>query len=136
MEINPRLDINKDGALDLETELTPQVFGGILDAGFAGFFGIYASGRALPTLLEAAKTLKLPVLVLQGANDANVPLRGAVALESALKAAGNTDATLKVYAGLGHTPGVALSVIDDDFRPIVAAPLTDLVAWLRERTKR
>ena len=136
VEINPLLDINKNAALELETELTPQVFGGILDAGFAGFFGIYAPGRALPTLLEAAGTLKLPVLVLQGANDANVPVRGAVALGAALKTAGNTDATLKVYAGLGHTLGVASSVIDDDFRPIAAAPLTDLVVWLRERTKR
>lgn len=89
MEINPRLDTNKNGSLELETELTPQVFGGILDAGFAGFFEIYAPGRALPTLLEAAGKLKLPVLVLQGANDANVPVRGAVALEAALKAAGN-----------------------------------------------
>ena len=83
------MDTNKNGSLELETELTPQVFGGILDAGFAGFFEICALGRALPTLLEAAKTLKLPVLVLQGANDANVPVRGAVALEAALKAAGN-----------------------------------------------
>lgn len=136
VEINPLLDANKDAALDLETELTPQVFAGILDAGFASFFGIYAPGRALPTLLEAAATLKLPVLVLQGANDANVPLRGAVALEAALKAAGNTDVTLKVYAGLGHTLGLASSLIDDNFRPIAAAPLTDLAAWLRERTKR
>ena len=136
VEINPLLDTNKNAALDLETELTPQVFAGILDAGFASFFGIYAPGRALPTLLEAAATLKLPVLVLQGANDANVPLRGAVALETALKAAGNTDVTLKVYAGLGHTLGLASSLIDDNFRPIAAAPLTDLAAWLRERTKR
>ena len=76
MEINPRLDTNKNGSLELETELIPQVFGGILDAGFAGFFGIYALGRALPTLLEVAGKLKLPVLVLQGAN---VPVHGAVA---------------------------------------------------------
>ena len=74
MEINPRLDTNKNGSLELETELTPQVFGGILDAGFAGFFGIYAPGRALPTLLEAARKCRWE---------------------------------LKVYAGLGHTLGVA-----------------------------
>lgn len=133
VEINPRLDANKNGALEIDTELTPSVFGGILDAGFASFFGIYAPGRALPTLLEAAGTLKLPVLVLQGANDANVPVRGAVALGAALKAAGNTDVTLKVYAGLGHTLGLASSLIDDDFRPMAAAPIADLAVWLAGR---
>jgi uncharacterized protein len=136
IEINPLLDTNKNAALDLETELTPQVFGSILDAGFASFFSIYAPGRALSTLLETAGKLKLPVLVLQGANDANVPERGARALETALKTAGNADVTLKVYAGLGHSLGLASSLSDDDFRPMAGAPLTDLLDWLRERTKR
>ena len=129
--INPLLDTDKNGSLDLETELTPQVLEGVIDTGFASFFGIYAPGRALPSLLEAAPKLKLPLLVLQGQYDANVPERGARVLEAALKTAGNTDVTLKVYAGLGHSLGLASSLTDDNFRPIAGAPLTDLLAWLR-----
>jgi uncharacterized protein len=136
--LNPLLDTNKNGALDLETELTPRIFEGVIDMGFASFFGIYAPGRALPNLLEAAGKLKLPVLILQGQFDANVPERGARALETALKTAGNTDVTLRVYAGLGHSLGLASSLTNDNFRPIAAAPLTDLQAWLRQHvgTKR
>ena len=129
--INPLLDTNKNGALDLETELTPRILEGVIDMGFASFFGIYAPSRALPNLLEAIAKLKLPVLVLQGQFDANVPERGARALETALKTAGNSDVTLKVCAGIGHSLGIALSLIDDNFRPISDAPLTDLTAWLR-----
>ncbi len=134
--INPQLDTNKNGALELETELTPKVLEGVIDAGFSSFFSIYAPGRALPTLIEAAPNLKQPVLVLQGANDANVPMRGANALETALKVAGNTDVTLKVYAGLGHTLGPASSVSDDNFRPVSRVPLEDLSNWLMAQTKR
>ena len=132
--INPLLDTNKDGALDLETELTPKILEGMVDAGFTSFFGLYAPGRALPTLLEAVPKLKLPVLILQGQFDSNVPEQGARALGAALKAAGNTDVTLKVYEGLGHSLGYSSSLIDDNFRPIVGAPLTDLVSWLRAHT--
>jgi uncharacterized protein len=134
--INPQLDTNKNGTLELETELTPKVFDGVIDAGFSSFFSIYAPGRALPTLIEGAPNLKLPVLVLQGANDANVPMRGTNALETALKTAGNTDVTLKIYAGLGHTLGPASSLSDDNFRPVSRVPLEDLSNWLMAQTKR
>ena len=89
----------------------------------------------MPTLLEAAAQLKLPVLALQGANDANVPLRGVQALKTALNAAGNMDVTLNVYAGLGHSLGLAPSLIDDAFRPITTAPLKDVANWLREHSR-
>lgn len=134
--INPALDTNKDGVLEVATELTPEILEGVVDALFTGNLGIYAPGRALPTLLEAAGALKLPVLVLQGQLDSSVPERGAQALGAALRAAGNTDVTLKVYEGLGHSLGRSSSLIDDNFRPIADAPLKDLVSWLLARTRR
>lgn len=133
--MNPALDTNHDGSLDVATELTPRILEGVIDTFFAGNFGIYAPGRALPTLIEAAPKLHLPILILQGQFDSNVPEQGAHALEAALKAAGNTDVTLKVYQGLGHSLGRASSLIDDNFRPITEAPLKDLMAWLRERIR-
>lgn len=137
LAINPILDINKNGALDLASELTPEVLGRILDIGFSpqGFFSIYAPGRALPTVSEQAPSLRVPVLILQGLNDANVPPEGAQRLEAALKTAGNSNVTLKLYPGLGHSLGVASSLIDDNFHPIQTAPLQDLATWLSEHSK-
>jgi fermentation-respiration switch protein FrsA (DUF1100 family) len=77
----------------------------------------------------------MPVLILQGANDANVPAQGARALDEALAKSGNPRYLLKIYEGLGHSLGTASSPLDDNFRPIQTAPLQDLAAWLTERSR-
>jgi uncharacterized protein len=134
MAVNPYFDKNKDGVIDIDAELLPNV-GPYLDQMFqpGGPAGIYGPGRALPGLLELAPDLKLPVLILQGENDANVAAQGARALDAALT--GTPDHTLKVYPGLGHSLGRAPSVIEDDFRPIAPEPLADLAAWLQAHSK-
>jgi dienelactone hydrolase len=127
--VNPFFDRNHDGVIDLDTEFLPN-----LDAyfdllfGANGPFAIYAPERALPTVTEQAAHLKMPVLILQGENDANVPVDGARRLDAALSA--NPDHTLKIYPGLGHSLGPAANLIDDDFHPIAATPLNDLASWL------
>ena len=129
LAINPRLDTNHDGAIDIDSEFLPR-----LNAILAIAFGphgpdrIYGPGYALPTVTAQAPRLRLPTLILQGANDANVPPRGARYLDAALTA--NPDHTLLLYPGLGHTLGLAASPIDDNFRPIAPTPLADLTAWL------
>ena len=129
--INAQLDTNHDGAIDIETEFLPKL-NAILDISFSshGPDRIYGPGHALPTVTEQAPLLHLPVLILQGTNDANVPPRGAHLLDAALKAAGNRDHTLQVYRRLGHSLGPAASPIEDNFRPIAAAPLAAIVTWL------
>ncbi len=129
--INPMLDQNHDGAVDINREFLPAL-PRIMDylLGPLGPLGIYGPDRALPSLVAAAPHLKLPVLILQGRNDANVPFQGAVELRAALIASGNRDAILELYPGLGHTLGAARDVIDDNFRPIAARPLADLLSWL------
>jgi len=129
--INPMLDQNHDGAIDINREFLPAL-PRIMDylLGPLGPLGIYGPGRALPSLVAAAPRLKLPVVILQGRNDANVPFQGAVELRAALIAGGNRDATLNLYPGLGHTLGPARDAIDDNFRPIAARPLADLLSWL------
>ncbi|GAA5532404.1 alpha/beta hydrolase family protein [Deinococcus aluminii] len=129
--INPLLDTNKDGKLEVDSEVVPGVEA-VLDYAFTpqGFFSIYAPGRALPSVTEQAPNLKVPVLVLQGANDANTPAKYLSTLEQAFKAAGR-EATIKVYPGLGHSLGPAASPIDDDFRPIAAQPMRDAANWIK-----
>ena len=123
--VSPYLDANHDGAIDITTEFLPalsQEMDFLL--GPQGVFSSYGPGQALPTVTQQATKLKMPVLILQGANDANTVAQGARLLKA------NRDHTLKVYAGLGHSLGGAASLIVDNFRPIAPAPLADLARWL------
>ncbi|WP_102124659.1 alpha/beta hydrolase family protein [Deinococcus planocerae] len=131
--INSALDTDKDGRLEVNTEVVPG-FKAVLDSAFTpqGVFRIYAPGRALPTVTAQVPNLKLPVLVLQGQDDASTPVGNLGTLEAAFQKAG-TRATVKVYPGLGHTLGPARSEIDDDFRPIAAQPMQDTINWIKAR---
>ncbi|MFB9993321.1 alpha/beta hydrolase family protein [Deinococcus oregonensis] len=122
-----QMDVNGDGRLDLDQEAAPFV-----NAAYANplLLGSYAPGKALPGLTELAPRLKVPVLILQGEQDANIPVNDARELDAALARAGHTDHTLQVYPGLGHSLGAASRVIDDDFRPMQVRPLNDLTSWL------
>ena len=75
----------------------------------------------------------MPILVLQGANDGNTPKEGAEEFVRALPAAG--DHTLKIYSGLGHSLGTALTIVEDSFAPIDEKPLQDTIRWLSVRNK-
>ncbi|WP_216329649.1 alpha/beta hydrolase family protein [Deinococcus aestuarii] len=128
--VNSALDANRNGRLEVDAEIVPG-FRAVLDSAFRpqGFFSIYSPNRALPTVTAQVQQLKLPVLVLQGRNDANTPVSHLETLETAFRKAG-TRATVKVYPGLGHTLGPAASVIDDDFRPIAEQPMQDAADWI------
>jgi len=131
--LNAALDIDQDGALSIDREIVPSL-GFILDSAFGemGYFRIYADDVALPVLSDQVDRLKLPVLILQGAHDANTPAYGAEELAAAMQAAG-VDVTFHLYEGLGHSLGLAESLLADNFAPIAAQPLQDLLAWLDSR---
>jgi pimeloyl-ACP methyl ester carboxylesterase len=129
--INKHLDTNRDGVLEIDSEVVPliaRIIAVLLAP--AGPLHAYAPGQALPVLGRHAAELTLPVLLLQGENDANVPPADASRLLAKLA---SSDKTLKLYPGLGHSLGRASSPIGDDFAPIAAAPLADIAAWLGQR---
>lgn len=132
LALNPFFDQDESGAIDIEAELLPNLRA-YLDQLFeqGGPFAMYAPDRALPTLSEQAPQLQLPVLILQGEHDANVPPFGAQLLDVLL--VGNPDHMLLQYPGLGHSLGETPSVVADNFGPMAAEPLQDLAAWLGER---
>lgn len=134
IQVNRMIDFNADGQLSIDDEIVPGL-DYLLDFAFSeyGYFSIYRTERALPTLLEQVGALRLPVLILQGVNDANTPEYGAVQLAEALEANGR-EVTMHLYDGLGHSLGPADSVFTDRFAPIDAAPLSDLVTWLEEQS--
>ncbi len=129
LAINPFFDGDENESIDIQGELLPNLRA-YLDQLFAegGPFAIYASDRALPTVAEQAPDLQLPLLILQGENDANVPAFGAQLLDILL--VGNPNRTLLVYEGLGHSLGEATSVVADNFAPMADDPVKDLADWL------
>jgi dipeptidyl aminopeptidase/acylaminoacyl peptidase len=52
--------------------------------------------------VRVAPSVRVPVLIQQGAMDRTVPAEQAVAFESALRAAGHTEVTRREYSLLGH----------------------------------
>lgn len=129
LALNPFFDTDQDGAIDIDSELLPNLRA-CLDQLFeeGGPFAIYAKDRALPTVSEQAPQLQQPLLILQGEHDANVPAFGAQLLDVLL--VGNPDHTLLLYPELGHSLGDSVSTVADNFAPMAAAPLQDLAAWL------
>jgi fermentation-respiration switch protein FrsA (DUF1100 family) len=135
LAINPFFDADENGAIDIQEELLPNLRA-YLDQLFAqgGPFAMYAPERALPVVSEHAADLRLPLLILQGENDANVPAFGAQLLDVLL--VGNPDRTLLLYEGLGHSLGEAPSVVADNFGPMADSPVEDLALWLVQQAER
>lgn len=90
--------------------------------------GMYGEGRALPGWRVMADSVRIPLLVLQGEADANIPVGDVRALEAQLR--GRPRAAVRIYPALGHSLGAAPDPEHDDFRPVDAAPLRDAAAWI------
>ncbi|CAO5164329.1 AB hydrolase-1 domain-containing protein [Frankia sp. AiPs1] len=130
--VEPTFDANHDGAIDIDRELLPALPAFVDQLlGPSRPIARYGPGRALPTTLEQAPHLHLPVLILQGEKDGNVPAVAAVTLDRTLDRLGNQDHHLRLYPGLGHSLGPAPAVWQDQLLPIDARPLNDLATWLR-----
>lgn len=133
--LNPAFDTNKDGAISIDDEL-PAGLKTALDTAFApgGLLSLYAPDKALPSVIDQVAKLTLPILILQGERDANVPPTGALDLAGKLAAAGNHQFHVVLYPTLGHTLGEVASPTEDTAPPMAAQPLTDLVTWLNKLT--
>ncbi|MCA8966491.1 MAG: alpha/beta fold hydrolase [Planctomycetes bacterium] len=134
LAVSSRIDRNGDGELDPATEIAPAI-DAIVDYCFSptGNCYIYAEGRTVPPATAQAGALRMPVLILQGENDASTPLRSGEALAAALAAAGNAEVTLRRLPGLGHTLGPAASRQDDCGRAPDPAVLREMAGWVAQR---
>ena len=129
LALNPYFDNNEDDTISIEDELLPHLRS-YLNQLFApgGALAIYAPDRALPTVGEQAPQLNLPLLILQGEHDANVPPFGARLLDVLL--VGNPDHMLLFYPNLGHSLGEVPSAVADNFGSMADKPVQDLIEWL------
>ena len=122
--INPLLDTNKDGRINIDKEAAPIIAAWFADNANGGL-GIYASTVALPGIRSQLAFIKSPVLILQGESD------GAISDADALRLRDERlpNINVKIYPGLGHTLGPSTSPIEDRFLPISTVPLNDMVQW-------
>ena len=67
----------------------------------------------------AARWVRVPVLVVHGATDLQVPVEDAARLATALRAGGNADVTVRVFPGVDH---VLLADRSGDWRRYIAVP--------------
>lgn len=137
VRVSTLLDSDGDGALEPDREVRPRL-DEILDFAFSPFGNVhvYADGRTVPDVSAQAAQLPMPVLILQGENDASTPLAGGRALASALRAAGNRDVDLRELPGRGHTLGPAASLVDDRGRMPDEATLLPIASWLARHARR
>lgn len=123
-KLNPLLDANHDGRIDIAREATPVITGWFAD-GPGGGLNIYASAVALPGIRAQLPKFAGDTLVVQGEADGAIDADDALALRDEHM----PRVTVKLYPGLGHTLGPSPSPIEDQFMPIAASPLRDMVDW-------
>lgn len=127
----PMIDRDRDGRIDLEAELIPRIDDLVaLAFGPLGSLQIYAEGRSLPPVAAQVDGIRVPVVVLQGTEDAQTPPANTDAIEAALLAAAHPDASVYRFPGLGHTLGRARDPVDDLPRPMDPAAVQVLTDWL------
>ncbi|MFL5509724.1 MAG: alpha/beta hydrolase family protein, partial [Gemmatimonadaceae bacterium] len=101
IEYQQRYQIDHDPAVAADTRrATYKMAAATLDSAAAlnpwlKFFLSYAPDAA-------ARKVKVPALILQGATDRQVPVEQAEKLATAIRSDGNRDVTVRVFPGLNH----------------------------------
>jgi len=91
--------------------------------------------------LPAARRVRQPVLILQGALDRQVTAGQADSLGAAVRAGGNRDVTVRVFPGLNHlfvpspTDGSAAEYVTLTDASVNAEVLDTMAAWLARRLR-
>lgn len=124
-------DSDGNGKIDLEKELKPAI-----EAYLAGFDKMAAASpdymgfdKTLGSVPQALSKFSHPVLLLQGQNDGLVKADNATSIAQTLRA-GNSNVSVKLYNGLGHSLSKVSEAAGDTFGPEDLAPLADLAEWL------
>ena len=103
--LDPNLDKNSDGQIDIETEMIPYLLATIENISTTN------PDRTLPTLSSVLAPLHVPVLLLAGENDGLVSPVNSQELADVL----GTRATLRLYPGLGHSLSKTVKPAEDAF---------------------
>lgn len=121
LPLQPNLDLNNDGLVDIQTELRPFVEGLIpLLSRF------YAGMRPSQSIAELAPTLPMPILLLHGERDGWIPIRSA----EEIAAAAPGKVTFIRYPTLGHALSPTENLAEDSFYTMAEEPIQDMIHWI------
>ncbi len=126
LPVQPVLDLDNDGLVDIQTELRPFVEGVIplLSRFYAGVTPTQSIGEIVPTLA-------MPILVLHGERDGWIPIRAA---EEIVAAAPDGQVTFIRYPTLGHALSPTDRLAEDSFFEMASEPIQDMIDWLRQHS--
>ncbi len=121
LPIQPVLDLDNDGLVDIQTELRPFVEGLIpLLSRF------YAGVTPSQSIAELVPALAMPLLVLHGERDGWIPIRAA----EEIAVAAPDKVTFIRYPTLGHALSPTERLAEDSFFEMANAPIQDMIDWI------
>ncbi len=126
LPLQPDLDLNNDGLINIQQELRPFV------EGFIPLLSrFYANAAPSESIAELAPALAMPILLLHGERDGWIPIRAA----EEIAAAAPTKVTFLRYALLGHALSYTNVLAEDSFGEMALAPIQDIVDWVLQVSK-
>ena len=127
LPVQPVLDLDNDGLVDIQTELRPFVEGVIpLLARF------YAGVTPDQSISEIVPTLDMPILVLHGERDGWIPIRAAEEIAQTSP----DRVTFIRYPNLGHALSPTDRLAEDSFFEMASEPIQDMIDWLLQHSSR
>lgn len=126
-EWNPEISANRSGNISIQGDLRPRFIE--LFEKTATSNSWFRSHLALNDTLDVIGNVPASILILNGENDAQTPVGGALLLEQRLTAVRHPDHTLITYPGLGHSfyPTEGWS---QPLGPVGENVLSDMYSWL------
>lgn len=122
--LQPNLDLDNDGLVDIQTELRPFVEGAIpLLSRF------YAGIAPSQSIADVVPTLAMPILLLHGEQDGWIPIRAA---EAIAEAAPQTVTFIR-YPTLGHALSPTTNPAEDSFYTMASEPIQDMIQWILQQ---
>lgn len=121
LPLQPDLDLDGDGLVDIQHELRPFV------EGFIPLLSrLYANVSPTQSIAELVPTLSMPILLLHGERDGWVPIRAA----EEIAAAAPQQVTFLRYPLLGHALSYTSIRAEDAFGEMARAPIDDIIQWV------
>lgn len=121
LPLQPQLDLDNDGLVDIQTELRPFVEGLIPILGH-----FYAGVTPSRSIAEVVPSLTMPILLLHGERDGWIP----IAASAAIAAAAPDKVNFLRYPTLGHALSPTERMAEDSFYEMADQPIEDIKAWI------
>lgn len=125
LPLQPQLDLDNDGLVDIQTELRPFIEGLIPILGC-----FYAGVTPSQSIAEVAPSLAMPILLLHGERDGWIPIQAS----EAIAAAAPDKVSFRRYPTLGHALSPTERLAEDSFYAMANQPIQDIQEWILKQS--